>query len=422
MFVDYARIHLKAGRGGDGAVSFRREKYVPAGGPDGGDGGRGGNIVIKVDDGLTTLMDFRYKRKYAAQNGANGSGGRRFGKDGQSLTLLVPRGTVIRDSATELIIADMSDKEEYVIARGGRGGWGNSRFATPTRQAPRFAKSGLSGDELEVILELKMLADVGLIGFPNVGKSTLLSVISSARPKIAPYHFTTLSPNLGIVYVDEGASFVAADIPGLIEGASEGAGLGTKFLRHVDRCRLLIHIVDVAQIEGRDVVEDYEMVNNELFLYSEKLASRPQIVAANKSDVMENREGLDRLKAHLAESGIEIFEISAATGAGVQALIKATTQQLALLPPIEVFEAEYEGIQAQTDFQVEITKTVKGIFIVEGKKLFDAIALVDPTDFESLNYLHKVLQLNGVFEKLEDAGIKEGDTVSINNFEFEYVK
>ena len=313
-FVDTARITVRAGNGGNGAVAFHREKYVANGGPDGGDGGRGGSIVLVTDRNLSTLMDFRYKRKYVAENGADGSGARRTGKDGKDLIIRVPDGTVIRDAETQQIIQDMSGCARYVLARGGRGGWGNQHFATPTRQAPRFAKAGLPGQSREVVLELKLLADVGLVGFPNVGKSTLLSVTSNAHPKIANYHFTTLYPNLGVIYVDEGVSFVMADIPGIIEGAAEGAGLGHDFLRHIDRCRLLVHVVDVSGSEGRDPVEDFHAICAELKNYSVDLSNRPMIVAANKTDLLPpDSDNLERLRAAAREAGCELYEISAGT-------------------------------------------------------------------------------------------------------------
>ena len=302
-FIDKARISVSAGKGGNGAVAFHREKYIAAGGPDGGDGGNGGDIILQVDDNMSTLMDFRYKRKYTAENGMDGQGSRKFGKSGKPLTIRVPRGTLVRDAETNEIIQDMSSSEPYVLCRGGKGGWGNCHFATPTRQVPRFAKAGLPGESHDVILELKLLADVGLIGFPNVGKSTLLSVVSKARPKIANYHFTTLYPNLGVVYVDEGVSFVMADIPGIIEGAADGAGLGHDFLRHIDRCRLLVHVVDVSGSEGRDPVADFDAINAELAQYSPELATRPQIVVANKTDIMEDEALLEKLRAHVEEAG-----------------------------------------------------------------------------------------------------------------------
>ncbi len=306
-FVDKARITVKAGKGGNGAVAFHREKYIAAGGPDGGDGGRGGSIIIEIDNNMSTLMDFRYKRKYVAGDGVDGQGGHRTGKDGASLTLRVPRGTLIRDAETNEIIHDMSDEEPFVLCKGGRGGWGNAHFATPTRQAPRFAKAGTPGESHDVVLELKLLADVGLVGFPNVGKSTLLSVVSKAHPKIANYHFTTLFPNLGVVFVEGGESFVMADSPGIIEGASEGAGLGHDFLRHIDRCRLLVHVVDVSGSEGRDPVEDFDAINEELKQYSAELATRTQIVVANKSDIMMDETLLDRLRTRVEQEGYPLF-------------------------------------------------------------------------------------------------------------------
>ena len=337
-FIDKARITVRAGNGGNGAVAFHREKYVAAGGPDGGDGGDGGSIIVQVDDNMSTLMDFRYKRKYVAAPGVDGQGGRKSGKDGQSLTIRVPRGTLIRDAETGEIIKDMSDSEPFVLCKGGRGGWGNQHFATPTRQVPRFAKAGLPGESHDVVLELKLLADVGLVGFPNVGKSTLLSVVSKAHPKIANYHFTTLYPNLGVVYVDEGVSFVMADIPGIIEGASEGAGLGHDFLRHIDRCRLLVHLVDVSGSEGRDPIADFDAINAELKQYSPQLAQRPQIVVANKTDLLADPDQLETFRSHVQEAGYEFMAMSAATHQGTRELVQAIARRLAELPPVTVYE------------------------------------------------------------------------------------
>ncbi len=333
MFVDEVKITVQAGNGGDGCVSFHREKYVAAGGPDGGDGGKGGDIVFLVDDNMNTLIDFRYKRKYVADNGANGGPRNSFGKGAEDLVIKVPRGTVVRELESGRLIADMSGNEPVVIAKGGRGGRGNAHFATPTRQIPRFAKPGFKGQKLELKLELKLLADVGLVGFPNVGKSTLISVVSSAKPKIANYHFTTLAPVLGVVKVSEGVSFVMADIPGLIEGASDGVGLGHEFLRHVERCRLIIHVVDVSGSEGRDPIEDFEIINNELSRFSEDLAKAPQIVAANKCDMAE-QEQIERFRKYIVDKGYEFFEISAATTAGTKELIAETSRQLSELPPL----------------------------------------------------------------------------------------
>ena len=340
-FVDTARITVRSGNGGNGVVSFHREKYVSAGGPDRGDAGRGGKVVDALNDPLSTLMDYRYKRKYVASNGMDGSSRRSSGKDGEDLILRVPRGTIIRDAETREIIKDMSDEQPFILCKGGRGGWGNQHFATPTRQVPRFAKAGLPGETREIILELKLLADVGLVGFPNVGKSTLLSVVSRAQPKIANYHFTTLFPNLGVVFVEEGVSFVMADIPGIIEGAADGAGLGHDFLRHIDRCRLLIHVVDVSGSEGRDPVEDFEAINAELAQYSPELAKRKMIVAANKMDIMQDTTLLDKLRAHVEAQGLELFELSAAAHQGVRDLVKKAAQELQELPPVAGYDSTY---------------------------------------------------------------------------------
>ena len=422
-FVDKATIRVIAGRGGDGAVAFHREKYVAAGGPDGGDGGRGGDIIAVVDDHMSTLMDFRYKRKYVAGNGMNGQGKRCSGRDGESLTIKVPRGTLIRDKATGGILHDMSDDKPFIIAKGGRGGWGNKHFATPTRQVPRFAKPGLSGEDREVVLELKLLADVGLIGFPNVGKSTLLSVVSKAHPKIANYHFTTLFPNLGVVYVSEGVSFVMADIPGIIEGASEGAGLGHDFLRHIDRCRLLLHLVDVSGSEGRDPVEDFETINTELRQYSAELASRTQIVVANKCDLLgDDRENVDRLRAHVEALGCRFFEMSAATHQGTRELMREAAALLAELPPILRYEADYVAPEPETGSSEELIfkKLDADYWSVEGPWLERLLARVNLGDYESRMYFDRALREAGVFDRLEDMGVKDGDTVGIYDLEFEY--
>ena len=420
-FVDTARITVRAGNGGNGAVAFHREKYVANGGQDGGDGGRGGSIVLVTDRNLSTLMDFRYKRKYVAENGADGSGARRTGKDGKDLIIRVPDGTVIRDAETQQIIQDMSGCARYVLARGGRGGWGNQHFATPTRQAPRFAKAGLPGQSREVVLELKLLADVGLVGFPNVGKSTLLSVVSRAQPKIANYHFTTLFPNLGVVYVEEGVSFVMADIPGIIEGAADGAGLGHDFLRHVDRCRLLIHVVDVSGSEGRDPVEDFEAINAELKQYSPELAGRKMIVAANKVDIMEDPALLDRLRAHVESQGMELFEISAAAHQGTRELVKRAAQELQQLPPVMVYEPTYveRPPEVDTNGSVSIEK-FDDTWVVEAPWLQRLIANVNFGDYESRNWFDKILRQSGLFDQLERMGIQDGDIVSMYNLEFEY--
>ena len=421
-WLDKAKILVKAGDGGNGAVAFHREKYVAAGGPDGGDGGRGGDIIVVVDDHMTTLMDFRYKRKYVAGNGMNGTGKRCSGKDGASLTIRVPRGTVIRDAESGEVIRDMAQDEPFVLCRGGNGGWGNHHFATPTRQAPRFAKAGLPGQSMEVILELKLLADVGLVGFPNVGKSTLLSVVTRAQPKIANYHFTTLSPNLGVVARGEGSSFVLADIPGIIEGAAQGAGLGHDFLRHIDRCRVLIHVVDVSGSEGRDPVEDFEAITAELAQWSPDLPSRPTVVAGNKADIAQDRTGLEALKAHVEAKGLPFFELSAAAHQGVEPLMDAVWETLSQLPPPKPFEATYvpKSPAVDTSQPLEITRADDGTWLVEGPWLQRLMANVNFGDFESRSWFDRMLRQSGLFDRLEEMGIQDGDTVSLYNLEFDY--
>ena len=424
MFVDKVRITVVGGRGGDGAVAFHREKYVASGGPDGGDGGHGGSVVLRVNDNLSTLLDFRYKRKYAAQAGVNGQGRKMAGKRGENLIIEVPRGTVVRDAQSGAIICDMSGDEDFVLARGGRGGWGNAHYATPTRQVPRFAKSGLKGQERDVVLELKLLADVGLVGFPNVGKSTLLSVTSNAHPKIANYHFTTLYPNLGVIYVDEGVSFVMADIPGIIEGAAEGAGLGHDFLRHIDRCRLLIHVVDVSGSEDRDPVADFEAINRELADYSEELAARPMIVAANKADLLPpDSDNLQRLQKAAEAAGCPFYVISAGTTKGTRELMRAAAGLLRQLPPVKVFEPEYVEEIAQAvrpeDFQIEHYGST---WLVTGEWISRLVENINFDDYESRNYFDQQLRRCGLFARLEEEGIREGDTVDIYDFEFEYQK
>ena len=425
MFVDIVKISLKAGDGGNGAVSFHREKYVAAGGPDGGDGGRGGSILFRANDNLSTLIDFRYKRKYAAENGQNGRGNRCTGKSAPDTVIDVPRGTVIKDSETGRIIADISGDEPVVIAQGGAGGRGNMNFATPTRQVPRFAKPGVPGEKLDVTLELKLLADVGLVGFPNVGKSSLISVVSAAKPEIANYHFTTLSPVLGVVSVHE-RSFVMADIPGLIEGASEGVGLGHAFLRHVERCRLIVHVVDVSGSEDRDPKEDFEKINEELANFSAELAERPQIVAANKAD-MASEEQISEFKAFIEEKGLPCFVISAATTMGTKELVEVAAAKLDELPPMVRFEAqplsraEIDELEREKhSFKVE--KLDEGMFEVTGQFLLPILQTVDMEDYESLQYLQRVLRSSGIIDELERQGVQEGDTVSIYDFEFDYVR
>ncbi len=426
MFIDNIKIYVKAGDGGNGAVSFHREKYVSAGGPDGGDGGRGGNIIFRIDEGANTLLAFRYKRKFVAENGGNGMTGKKHGKNGQDVIITVPQGTLIKDPTTGKIIFDMGSDREFVLCKGGRGGWGNRHFATPTRQIPRFAKSGTKGEEREVLLELKMLAEVGLIGFPNVGKSSILSRISSAKPKIANYHFTTLSPNLGVVSIGEGRGFLAADIPGLIEGASEGQGLGHDFLRHVDRCRLLLHVVDIASTDGRDPVEDIEKINYELGRYSEELSSRPQIIVANKIDsILEEEECYIRFKNYVTEKGLPVVYVSALTGEGLDELVKITIDKLAELPPITIYETEYspedEAIENSAGAKETIVRRENDKFIVEGEWLYNFMGQINFSDYESLNFFQRVLIKNGVIDQLRKAGVEEGDTVSIYDFEFDFV-
>lgn len=424
MFIDVAEVYLKAGDGGDGAVSFHREKYVPNGGPDGGDGGNGGNIIFKVDTGLNTLIDFRYKRKYVAPNGERGSGKNCSGRSGEDLIVRVPLGTVVKDKETGRIIADLSRVgQEEVIVRGGKGGWGNQHFATPTRQAPNFARKGAPGEERWVVLELKLLADVGLIGFPNVGKSTLLSVVSAARPKIADYHFTTLTPNLGVVYVGEGASFVMADIPGLIEGAHKGAGLGHQFLRHVERTRLLIHIVDISETDGRDAINDVDVINRELEMYNPELAKRPQIIAANKVDAVGDMSKLERFRREMEGRGYPVFAISAATRQGVDELIRYTYERLKEIPPVVLFDPSHRDTVAD-EKKEEPPFTVRkedGVFIVEGPWVRRLLGSVNLNDSESLQYFQRAVKNMGVIEELERNGIREGDTVRMGDIEFDYI-
>lgn len=423
MFVDIAKIKIKAGDGGNGAVSFHREKYINAGGPDGGDGGNGGNIVFQVDDNLSTLVDFRYKRKYVAQNGQPGSSNRCTGKSGEDLIIRVPRGTLIKDSASGRIMADLSGNEPVVIAKGGRGGKGNEHFKSATRQIPRFAKPGYPGEAFEVTLELKLLADVGLVGFPNVGKSTLISVVSAAKPAIANYHFTTLSPVLGVVRVGEEESFVMADIPGLIEGASDGIGLGHEFLRHVERCRLIVHLVDVSGSEGRDPIEDFEIINKELKNFNEDLSSRPQLVVANKSD-MATGEQIDRFCSYVQEKGYSVYTISAATTLGTKELVGAIAQALQELPPIREYEPDPSPVEEvidrnQRNFHIDV---VDGVYIIDAPWMEQILKGVDMDDYESLQYFQRVLRSSGIIDKLEELGIEEGDTVDLLDFQFEYLR
>ncbi len=424
MFVDKVEIQLKAGNGGNGAVSFHREKYVAAGGPDGGDGGKGSDIVFVADDSLSTLIDFRYKRKYVAPDGESGGAKRCSGKSMEPTIIKVPRGTLVKDTKTGRVIADISGNEPVVIAKGGKGGWGNSHFATPTRQIPRFSKPGFPGEQLSVTLELKLLADVGLVGFPNVGKSTLISVVSAAKPKIANYQFTTLTPVLGVVKRGE-KSFVMADIPGLIEGASEGVGLGHEFLRHIERCRLIVHVVDVSGADGRDPSSDYEKINAELKNFSEELAELPQIIAMNKCDAA-TEEQIAKFEKFLDEKGLKAHKISAATTQGVEELMEDVTEALDKLPPVKIYEAEplslkelSEEAEGKHSFTVE---KVDGVYIVNAEFLAPILSVCNMEDYESLQYFQRVLRSSGIIDELERQGIQEDDVVSIYDFEFNYIR
>ena len=422
MFVDKAKILIKAGDGGHGAVAFHREKYIASGGPDGGDGGKGGDVVFVADSNISTLADFKYKRKYKAPNGADGSGSRKSGKKGEDLIIRVPPGTVIREAQSGAVMCDMSSDEPFVAAKGGKGGWGNCHFATPTRQTPRFAKAGAPGEEWEVTLELKLLADVGLLGFPNVGKSSFISVVSEAKPVIADYHFTTITPVLGVVSLGEGTSFVIADIPGLIEGASEGVGLGHEFLCHVERCRMLIHIVDVAGSEGRDPKEDFEKINLELERFNPELAKRPQIVAGNKIDLATEEQRED-FRKYIEDRGLQYFEMCAPILEGTREVINAAAAMLATLPAVRRFESEeipLEVVLKKKNTGFSVTKE-DGVYIVDAPWLASIIARTDMDDYESLQYLQRVLVSSGIIDALREKGIEEGDTVSIYDFEFEFV-
>ena len=428
MFIDKARIFIKSGKGGDGAVSFRREKYVPLGGPDGGDGGRGGSIVFKVDTGMTTLLDFKYKKKYVAEDGVNGGTSKCYGKDGEDLVINVPLGTIIREASTNKIIADLSHKdEEFKFLKGGKGGKGNAKFATPTRQAPHFAEPGMPGEEMFVILELKLLADVGLLGFPNVGKSTFLSMTTAAKPKIANYHFTTIRPNLGVVKPEGAPAFVMADIPGIIEGAAAGVGLGIQFLRHVERTRLLIHIVDISGIEGRDPFEDFVTINEELKKYSVKLWDRPQIVVANKCDMLYDEQVFEDFKKKVNELGFDkVYKMSAATRDNVDAVIKEAARMLQDIPVTDLVisdEERYIPEDKKFTYEIRIEPNEEGTntYIVEGSFVDRLLSAVNVNDADSLRYFHKVLNNKGVLQELREMGIEDGDMVRLNDFEFEYV-
>ncbi len=423
MFVDIAEIKIKSGNGGNGLVSFHREKYVAAGGPDGGDGGRGGDVTFIADAQLSTLMDFRYRKQYKAGNGEDGRAKKCYGKDGEHMYIKVPAGTLIRDTESGKIIADLKhDGDTFVAARGGKGGWGNTHFATPTRQVPKFAKPGQRGIERTITLELKLLADVGLIGFPNVGKSTILASVSGARPKIANYHFTTLEPNLGVVELGDAGSFVLADIPGIIEGANEGIGLGHEFLRHVERTRLLLHVVDVSGIEGRDPISDFDIICDEMKKFNENLATRPQIVVANKTDIITDEFLYQNFCEEIKRRGLPLFEISAATNKGTRELMLYVSSALKELP-IQEFVVE-EDFMDETpvnddDFNIEV---MENIYDVTGSRIEKIVKSTNFDDYESLQFFQRSLRNLGVIEALEENGIEEGDTVRIYEIEFEFVR
>jgi len=424
VFVDKTDIFVKAGKGGNGAVSFRREKYVAKGGPDGGDGGKGGSVIFRVDEGENTLIKFRYKRKFIAENGEDGKGKRCHGKNGEDLVISVPPGTLIRDKKTQKVMFDLSQNGFFIAAKGGRGGWGNAHFATPTRQIPQFANPGLAGEERELTLEIKMLADVGLIGFPSVGKSTLISRASAARPKVAAYHFTTLSPVLGVVQISPERSYVMADLPGLIEGAGEGAGLGLEFLRHVERCRLFIHVIDVAGSEGRDPLEDIRIINHELSVYDPELLKRPQIIAANKEDLGVSDEVRLRLEKECEKNGWKLYYLSAEIGSGVRPIIEEAAAQLAKLPPLKVYEPDYvEEVKEEADYSNQRTVVTKegDVWYVEGEWLLKLIQRINFSDRDSVRYFQKVMKDSGVEDAMQKAGVKDGDTVDIYGIEFDYV-
>lgn len=428
MFADKANIYIRSGKGGDGHVSFRREIYVPAGGPDGGDGGKGGDLIIEVDDGINTLADYRYVRKYCAGDGENGGKKNCTGKDGEDLVLKVPAGTIVRETETGKVITDMSgDNRREVLLKGGRGGKGNRHYATPTMQVPKYAQPGQAYKELNVTLELKMIADVGLVGFPNVGKSTFLSRVTNAKPKIANYHFTTLSPNLGVVDLEGTDGFVIADIPGLIEGASEGIGLGHEFLRHIERTKVIIHLVDAASVEGRDPVDDIEKINHELYSYDEKMANLPQVIAANKIDVLygeEQEAAIQKIRDAFEHQGISVFPISAVSGQGVRELlyhVKSMLNELDQAPV--VFEREY--FEETLDYSNEpftVEREDENTFVVEGPRIERMLGYTNLDSEKGFQFFQDFLKNNGILDQLEELGIQEGDTVRMYGLQFDYYK
>ena len=429
MFADRAKIYIRSGKGGDGHVSFRRELYVPNGGPDGGDGGRGGDVIFEVDEGLNTLYDYRHRRKFKAEDGEEGGKRRCHGKDGSDIILKVPEGTIIREAESGKVIADMSgENRRQTILKGGRGGAGNQHFATSTMQVPKYAQPGQPAQELEVLLELKVIADVGLVGFPNVGKSTLLSRVTNAQPKIANYHFTTLTPNLGVVDLEGGGGFVIADIPGLIEGASEGVGLGHEFLRHIERTRVLIHMVDAASTEGRDPIEDIYAINKELKAYNEEIAGRPPVIAANKVDVLgEDTEPIERLKKEFEPQGIRVFPISAVAGQGLKELLYYVKELLDAAPQEAiVFEPEYfpgeELVYVNLPYTVVKSEEEEGVYIVEGPRIEKMLGYTNLDSEKGFAFFQKFLKDTGILDELEKAGIQEGDTVRMYGLAFDYYR
>ncbi|MBQ3792494.1 MAG: GTPase ObgE [Clostridia bacterium] len=426
MFIDKIQIHVKAGNGGDGCVSFRREKYVSHGGPDGGDGGRGGNIVFRPDEGANTLLYYRYKRKFTAENGGNGAGAKFHGKNGEDVILPCPPGTVIRDAKTGKILHDLSGSESFIAAYGGKGGWGNRHFATPTRQVPNFAKNGIPGEEKDLLLELKMIADVGLVGLPSAGKSSLLAAVSAARPKIAAYHFTTLEPSLGVVRTGENTGFVMADIPGLIEGASEGAGLGHDFLRHIERCRLLLQVIDISGEEGRSPIEDFQTIDEELARFSGSLSERPRILALNKSDTLSPEDRLfltEDLREEAAKRNYPVFFISASTHEGLDELLGEIAKTLPTLPPTLTYDSEEEPDEdapAPGPDGIVIRRDPDGAYVAEGPWIDLLVNRVNFSDRESMMYFDRSLSKAGVYDKLREAGCTEGDSVRICDLEFDF--
>ncbi len=421
MFIDRAKIHVKAGDGGNGMSSFRREKFVPRGGPSGGDGGRGGDVVLVVDANLNTLIDFRYKRKFAAERGVNGQTKNMHGHNAEPLYIKVPPGTIVKDADAGEIIADLTKEgQQATVVKGGRGGRGNARFVNSVHRAPTFAENGEPGEERDLLLELKLLADVGLVGYPSVGKSSIISRVSAAKPEIAAYHFTTLTPVLGVVSLDEGHSFVLADIPGLIEGAHEGVGLGHDFLRHIERTKVIVHVLDVSGLEGRDPLEDYHRINKELALYNERLAGRPQIIAANKMDLPEARDNYQRVAEYMRQAGREVFPVSAATGDGLPQLMQRAAQLLAeyVEEPEEL--AETIVYEAKPEEEFIINRDDDGAYVVKGKDIEKLVAMINFDNDEGLRRFQLIWRRLGIEDALRERGIKEGDTVRIRDMEFEF--